>query len=60
MFMTRKPSEQRKKQSVAGALDAETLYKQYLQIRSERDKSRNESEYPVTELKKANRGDILT
>ena len=34
MFMTRKPSEQRKKQSVAGALDAETLYKQYLQIRS--------------------------
>jgi len=58
--MTRKPSEQREKQPVTGALDAETLYKRYLHLRAERDKSRNESNHPVTELKKANRGDILS
>jgi hypothetical protein len=60
MFMTRKPSGKGEKQPVAGALDAETLYKHYLHLRAERDKSRNESDYPVTKLKKADRGDILS
>ena len=60
MFMTRKPSGKGEKQPVAGALDAETLYKHYLHLRAERDKSRNESDHPVTESKKAISGDILS
>ena len=58
--MTGKPSEKGEKQPVAGAVDAETLYQRYLHLRAERDKSRNESNHPVTELKKANSGDILS
>jgi len=58
--MTRKPSEKGQRQPGAGAADAEELYRRYLYIRAERDKSRNEADHPVTEVKKAKSGDILS
>jgi hypothetical protein len=59
--MAGKSSEERQKQPVAGPpLDAEELYRRYLSIRAERDISRNGTDHSVTELKKANRGDILS
>jgi len=58
--MTQKPSEKVRRQPGTGAVDAETLYRQYLHLRAERDKSRNESDHPVTESKKAISGDILS
>ena len=60
MFMTRKPSEKGQQQPGAGAVDAETLYRQYLSLRAERDKPRNGTDHPVTEVKKAKSGDILS
>ena len=62
MYMTRKPSENSEKgqrQPVVEAVDAEELYRRYLHIRAERDKSRDEADHPVTELKNTNSGDIL-
>ena len=56
--MTQKPSEEGQRQPGAGALGAEELYRRYLLIRAERDKSRNETDHPVTEVKKAKSGDI--
>ena len=58
--MTRKSSEKGQRQPVVPPLDAEELYRRYLRIRAERDMSRNETDYTVTELKKANSGDILS
>jgi len=45
--MTRKPSEEGHRQSGAGAVDAEELYRRYLYIRAEAEKSRNEADQPV-------------
>jgi len=58
--MTRKSSEKGQRQPVVPPLDAEELYRRYLRIRAERDMPRNETDYSVTELKKANGGDILS
>jgi len=58
--MTRKSSEKGQRQPVVLPLDAEELYRRYLRIRAERDMPRNETDYSVTELKKANGGDILS
>jgi len=58
--MTRKSSEKGQRQPVVPPLDAEELYRRYLRIRAERDMPRNENDYSVTELKKANGGDILS
>lgn len=58
--MTQKSSDKGQKQTVPMPVDAETLYQRYLLLRAERDKSRNEADYPGTELKKVNSGDILT
>jgi len=46
-YMTRKPSEEGHRQSGAGAVDAEELYRRYLYIRAEAEKSRNEADQPV-------------
>jgi len=58
--MTRKSSEKGQRQPVVPPLEAEELYRRYLRIRAERDMPRNETDYLVTELKKANSGDILS
>ncbi len=58
--MTQKPSEKGQRQPGAGALGAEELYRQYLLLRAERDKARNGGDNPVTEIKKAKSGDILS
>ena len=58
--MTRKPSENEQMLPVPGPVGAEELYRRYLRIRAERDKSRNEADNPVTDLKKADMGDILS
>ena len=58
--MTRKPSEEGHRQPVAGPVGAEELYRRYLSIRAEREKSRNKTNHPSTELKKADTGDILS
>jgi hypothetical protein len=58
--MTPKPSEEGQTQAGAGALGAEELYRRYLRIRAERDTCRNKNQNPVTELKKADKGDILS
>jgi len=58
--MTRKSSEKGQRQPVVPPLEAEELYRRYLRIRAERDTPRNETDYLVTELKKANSGDTLS
>ena len=58
--MTRKPSDEGQRQPGAGPRGAEELYRRYLALRAERDKSRNDADNPVTELKKAGRGGILS
>jgi hypothetical protein len=58
--MTRKPSEEGQKQPGAGPLGAEELYRRYLTLRAERDKSHKAGDHPVAELKKADRGGILS
>ena len=58
--MTRKSSEKGQRQPVVPPLEAEELYRRYLRIRAERDTPRNETDYSVTELKKANSGDTLS
>jgi hypothetical protein len=60
MYMTRKPSEEGHRKPVAGPVGAEELYRRYLSIRAEREKSRNKTDPPATELKKADMGDILS
>jgi hypothetical protein len=60
MYMTRKSSENGQRHPVVPPLDAEELYRRYLRIRAERDMSRNETDYTVTEIKKANSRDILS
>ena len=57
--MTRKSSGEGQRQPGAGPVDAEELYRRYLQLRAERDALRNKPD-PVTELKKAKSGDILS
>jgi hypothetical protein len=42
--MARKSSEKEQKQPGIGPLEAEELYRKYLRINAERDKSRNETE----------------
>jgi hypothetical protein len=54
--MTQKPSEEGKRQAGAGVLGAEELWRRYLRIRAERDTCRNETDNPVTKLKKADTG----
>jgi hypothetical protein len=49
----------RKKQQVSPPLDPEELYQRYLSVRAERNRLKKEHEYPVTELKKADSGNIL-
>jgi len=58
--MARRSSEKGQRQPVVEPLDAEELYRRYLRIRAERDMSRNETDHTVTELKKADSGDILS
>ena len=59
--MAGESSEDRQKQPVARPpVDAEELYRRYLSLRAERDSSRNGTNHTVTELKKANKGDILS
>jgi hypothetical protein len=59
--MAGKSSEDRQRQPVVRPpLDAEELYQRYLSLRAERDSSRNGTDHTVTELKKANTGDILS
>lgn len=45
-------------QPVVPPLDAEELYRRYLSVRAERNMSRNEPDYTVTELKKADSGNV--
>jgi hypothetical protein len=58
--MNQKSSEEGQRQPGAGPLGAEELYQRYLRLRAERNKTRNETDHPVTELKKADMGDILS
>lgn len=58
--MNRKPSDEGQRQPGAGPRGAEELYRHYLTLRAERDKSRNGADHPVTELKKADRRGILS
>ena len=60
MHMTRKPSEKGQWRHVVGPVDAEELYQRYLALRAEREKSRDETDHPVTEIKKPKKGDILS
>jgi hypothetical protein len=60
MYITQKSSEKGQKQPVVPPLDAEELYRRYLRIRAERGMPRNDTDYTVTELKKADRGNILS
>lgn len=59
MHIPQKFSDNGQKQPVVPPLDPEELYRRYLSIRAERSKSRKETEYTVTELKKADSGNIL-
>jgi len=59
MYIPHESSEKGKKHQVVPPVDAEELYRRYLSIRDERSKSRNETDYSVTELKKADSGNIL-
>lgn len=43
---------------VDAPVDAEELYRRFLRISAERNRSRNEADHTITELKKANREDI--
>ena len=52
MNIPQKSSENVQKQPVVPPLDAEELYRRYLSIRAERNMSRNETDYTVTELKR--------
>ena len=58
MYIPNKSSDNGQKQPVAPPLDAEELYRRYLSIRAERSMLRKETEYKVTELKKADSGNI--
>jgi hypothetical protein len=51
-------SEKMQNQPVVPPLDAEELYRRYLSVRAERNMSRNEPDYTVTELKKADSGNV--
>jgi len=57
--MTQKSSEEEQRQPGAGPLGAEELYRRYLRIRAERDRSRDQTDPAVTDTKKAGSGDIL-
>jgi len=60
MDIPQKSSDKGQKQPVVPPLDAEELYRRYLRIRAEKSTSGNETDYTVTELQKADRGDILS
>jgi hypothetical protein len=60
MYIPQKSSDKGQKQPVVPPLDAEELYRRYLRIRAERDMSGNDTDYTVTELKKVDRGNILS
>jgi hypothetical protein len=53
IFIAQKSTENGESQSGVPPLDAEELYRRYLRIRSEKEMSRNETDYPISELKKA-------
>jgi hypothetical protein len=59
MYIPQKSSDKGQKLPVVPPLDAEELYRRYLSIRAERDMIRNETDYTVTEFKKADSGNIL-
>ena len=59
MYIPQKSSDKGQKQPVVPPLDAEELYRRYLSIRAERGMIRNETDYTVTEFKKADSGNIL-
>ena len=59
MHISQQSPDTGKKQPVVPPLDPEELYRRYLSIRAERNRSRKENEYTVTELKKADSGNIL-
>lgn len=63
MELTYKSSKTGREQPVAPPVDAEDLYQRYLQLRAERDMSRNTTEGAnqlVTESTKANSGNTLS
>jgi hypothetical protein len=59
IYIPQESSEKGKKHQVVPPVDAEELYRRYLSIRAERSMSRNETDYTVPELKKADGGNIL-
>ena len=63
MQLTQKSSKTGQREAVVPPIDAEELYRTYLKLRAERDVSRSskeETDYPVSELKKAIGGDTLS
>jgi hypothetical protein len=59
MHISQKYPDTGQKQPVVPPLDPEELYRRYLSIRAERSRLRKENAYTVTELKKADTGNIL-
>jgi hypothetical protein len=59
MYIPQKSSDKGQKQPVVPPLGAEELYRRYLSIRAKKGMSRNQPDYPVTEFKKTDSGNIL-